>query len=165
MSDEATGGLADSVTIRPVETRDASAWLRMRGELWPGSSHEEEIRVHLGTGASDATAVLIAEIAGGEVCGFAEISIRREYVEGAAGGPVGYLEGWFVDPAFRGRGIGRLLVRAGETWAREQGCGEMASDAECDNGDGIDAHLACGFRQVRTIVHFIRPLRPPQEDR
>jgi len=53
--------------------------------------------------------------------GFAELSIRA-YVEDCMTDHVGYLEGWYVVPEARRRGIGRALVVAAEDWARQQGC-------------------------------------------
>ena len=49
--------------------------------------------------------------------GFAQCQLRHDYVEGTQTSPVGYLEGIFVQPAFRHRGLAnRLLglVRAGQ---------------------------------------------------
>jgi aminoglycoside 6'-N-acetyltransferase I len=47
--------------------------------------------------------------------------------------PVAFLEGWYVDPDYRGARVGRRLVEAVEAWAREQGFSELASDALLDN--------------------------------
>jgi uncharacterized protein (TIGR02246 family) len=49
--------------------------------------------------------VLLAEDAAG-ILGFAEVSIRP-YAEGCSTDRVGYLEGWFVRPEARRRGVGR----------------------------------------------------------
>jgi aminoglycoside 6'-N-acetyltransferase I len=38
--------------------------------------------------------ILLAEDGRGQVVGFAEISIRRDHVEGTASAPVPYLEAW-----------------------------------------------------------------------
>ena len=83
----------------------------------------------------------------------AELSVRR-YAEGCTTNRVGYLEGWYVTPGFRGRGVGRMLVAAAEAWAREQGCTEFASDTELENEDSFRAHEACGFESVAVIRCF-----------
>jgi aminoglycoside 6'-N-acetyltransferase I len=62
--------------------------------------------------------------------------------------PVPFVEGWYVEPAWQRRGIGRALIEAAEARAREAGCTELASDAELDNTDGIAAHRAVGFDEV-----------------
>ena len=92
-----------------------------------------------------------------ECVGFLEVWLR-EYAEGASSSPVGYLEGWFVEPEFRCKGIGRSLVLAGEEWARQAGCTEMASDSEVDNVGSIRAHQRLGYREVERIVCFLKAL-------
>jgi aminoglycoside 6'-N-acetyltransferase I len=102
-------------------------------------------------------AVFVACIDGHGCVGFLEVWLR-EYAEGASSSPVGYLEGWFVEPEFRCKGIGRSLVIAGEEWARLAGCTEMASDSEVDNVGSIRAHQRMGYREVERIVCFLKPL-------
>lgn len=58
---------------------------------------------------------------------------------------VAYVEGWFVVPEIRRRGLGRALVSAAEEWGRVQGCTEFASDTLPDNRASAAAHLALGF--------------------
>jgi aminoglycoside 6'-N-acetyltransferase I len=99
---------------------------------------------------------LVAESSEGTLCGFAELSIRREPVEGATTTPVAYLEGLFVLPPFRRSGLARQLIQASEQWAREQGCQELASDTELINKASISVHLACGFKEVERVVAFIK---------
>jgi aminoglycoside 6'-N-acetyltransferase I len=64
-------------------------------------------------------AVFVCDRSNGLLGGFAEFSVR-DYVDGAQTKPVGYLEGWYVDPDWRGLGIGKALVDAGETWMRSR---------------------------------------------
>ena len=73
-------------------------------------------------------------------------------------GTVGFVEGWFVDGAFRKQGIGAALMRAAEDWSRKQGCREIASDTWIDDEMSIDAHQALGFEVVDRCVHFRKPL-------
>src|SRR5205085_454596 len=77
-------------------------------------------------------AVLVAEEGSRALIGFAELSIHN-IAESCVSGRVAYLEGWWVDPAVRRRGVGRALVAAAEEWGRAQGCTEFASDTEVDN--------------------------------
>ena len=137
---------------------DQQQWLEMRRTLWPDCPKERhflQIDLLLRSGGI----VLLAEGADGRSLGFAEISIRRDHVEGTCSAPVPYLEGWYVDPSHRNRGVGRALIDAAEKWALEAGFTELASDAEIVNDKGIRAHLNLGFREVGRSVHFVRPLR------
>ena len=131
----------------------------MRSELWPGSKedHAREIERFFDGQVREPLAVLIATDFSGAAVGFAELSIHP-YAEGCTTDRVGYLEGWYVVPEARGRGIGRALVAASEDWARSQGCSEFASDAEVDNEVSIAAHLALGFTDRGAVRLFSKTL-------
>ena len=100
--------------------------------------------------------VLVADD-GDQLHGFAELSIRA-YAEGCSTDRVAYLEGWYVEPAARNRGIGRALVSAADEWARRQDCTEFASDAELENEGSARAHVACGFEEVGRLRCFRKAL-------
>jgi aminoglycoside 6'-N-acetyltransferase I len=145
----------------------ASDWAALRAALWPdctAAEHAAYLRQVLGRG--DTAVGFLAVEAGdapeprGAALGFAEATLRSDYVNGCESSPVGFLEGWFVVPAARGRGIGRALVAATEDWARQRGCTEMASDARLDNTEAQRAHEACGFDEAERVVYFHKRLNP-----
>jgi aminoglycoside 6'-N-acetyltransferase I len=144
--------------IRKVEQADFHQWLKLRKLLWDQSSeteHREEmldIYEH-----RDTQLVLVAENGSGELCGFLEASIRP-FVEDCQTDHVGYLEGWFVLPGYRKHGIGKLLVKGAEDWAREHGCEEMASDSEVGNDLSLDVHLRLGYQETSRLVHLRKDL-------
>ena len=86
------------------------------------------------------------------------LSNGRAEAEGCAESPVPTVEGWFVETAWRGRGVGRALIEAAEAWARERGHREIASDAEVDNRGSRAAHRALGFEELPAIVPMRRRL-------
>lgn len=90
--------------------------------------------------------------------GMCEISLRTDYVEGTEGGTVGYVEGVFVQPEYRGRHIAKELISCGETWAREMGCAEFASDCKLENTDSLHFHLGVGFEEAGRNIHFVKKL-------
>lgn len=144
--------------IRPVTPADAGAWQLLRQVLWPEATEEEhatDITRFFWSGNDDA-ACLVADGPEG-IIGFVELSIRP-YAEGCVTDRVGYLEGWYVAPAWRRRGVGRALVAASERWAREQGCREFASDTPIDNHASQAAHEALGFLTAERIVCYCKPL-------
>ncbi|MEX2157197.1 MAG: GNAT family N-acetyltransferase [Gemmatimonadales bacterium] len=102
-------------------------------------------------------AVLLALDDAGKQLGFAELSIRA-YAEDCVTDKVAYLEGWYVVPEARRRGVGRALVAAAEEWARGQGCTEFASDALLDNAPSAAAHRALGFVETVQIRCFRKVL-------
>ena len=131
----------------------------MRAELWPASiaEHSDEIRSYFNGASVFMDQVLVCEHDDGEPIGFAELRIRN-YAEGSGNTAVPYLEGWFVDAAYRGQGAGALLVAGAEQWARRSGYSELASDAEIDNETSIAAHRALGFQEIERAVHFLKRL-------
>ena len=149
-----------AVTIQPVGPSDAARWLKLRCSLWPESSrreHEEDIGEFLAGKAREPAAVLLAEDDEKQALGFAELSIRS-YAEGCSTDRVAFLEGWFVVPEARGRGVGRALMAAAEAWGRAQGCTEFGSDAEADDHASAAAHRALGFTDVGLVRCFRKDL-------
>lgn len=147
-----------SVTVREIVEADRAAWVRLREALWPGSlsDHDIETRKYFDSRATALLMVFVAEM-DGRIVGFLEMDVRP-YAPACATSPVPFIEGWYVEPAWQRRGIGRALVEAAEARAREMGHTEIASDAESDNAHGIAAHRALGYDEVERIVCFRRSL-------
>jgi aminoglycoside 6'-N-acetyltransferase I len=147
-------------TVRPATTEDATGWQTLRTLLWPDADSASEIAQYFASAPTERGQVLVAKDGNDTICGFIELSVRRDWVEGSTTSPVAYVEGWFVHPDYRKQGIGKALLTAAETWARESGFTEIASDTLIDNQDGITAHRACGYAEVERSVHFIKTLGP-----
>jgi aminoglycoside 6'-N-acetyltransferase I len=145
-------------TIRPLEQRDLSEWLRLRTLLWDEAS-EEDHRAEMVDiiDDNDSQLVAVAEVDGGNLAGFLEASIRN-FAEDCESEQVGYLEGWYVDAEHRKAGIGRSLVKFAEDWAKRRGCSEMASDAEIGNDVSIEAHNKLGYIETSRLVHLRKDL-------
>jgi aminoglycoside 6'-N-acetyltransferase I len=163
--------LIDGVKIRTVCEADKAEWRRLRTALWPDGSedHAAEIKAFLGSDPFPwsksflALAVFVATRPTGGLCGFVEASIRP-HVDGCDTKPVGYVEGWFVDPDVRRQGIGRCLVEAAERWSMNRGCKEMASDAHLGNKISLQAHKALGFEESSRNVYFRKRLTESSDD-
>jgi len=156
-----------NIVIRPVEPADAPTWIQMRHALWPEQSVEDltpdvqrflaEPSKGLGTMPEGVLIAIDADMTPSRLVGFVELS-RRLYAEGCTTSPVGFLEGWYVVPEYRRRGVGAALVAASEAWARALGCREFASDALADNHVSQTAHKALGFEEVEVIRCFRKSL-------
>lgn len=148
----------EQVTVRYLRESDLDDWFRLRKMLWDetaDSDHKSEMIDILDH--HETQLVLIADAGDGRLVGFLEASIRP-FVEDCDTDHVGYLEGWYVEPAFREKGIGSLLVEQAEEWAREKGCTEMASDAEIGNKSSLAAHLSLGYIETSRLVHLRKDL-------
>src|SRR5512141_242756 len=98
-----------NMNIRLATAGDMDEWLRMRLLLWPENAGEDlhtEMEVMLG---DPLTPVFVLERPQGGLGGFLEAGTRK-YAEGCSTGPVGYIEGWFVDEDLRRQGLGHALV-------------------------------------------------------
>ena len=142
------------ITIRLATPADKPEWLRMRQALWPDEDVAEDLDEML---ADPNSPVFLATRPGGGLCGFLEAGIRK-YADGCDSGPVGYIEGWYVDADLRGQGVGAALVRAAEDWARGRGFTEMGSDTWLSNEGSIQAHLKLGYKDNERLVHFGKKL-------
>lgn len=150
-------------SIRPAEPADAEELARMRAALWPEGSldeHRNDVDAWFADGPAGMlpAAILVSHAANDSLTGFLEINLRSHADGCDPSQPVGYVEGWFVLPELRGRGIGAALMRAAEAWAREHGCREMASDALLTNEPSELAHRALGFQVVDRCVHLRKSL-------
>ena len=136
-----------------AEERDRADWLRLRVALWPDARAESPAEIS-DILASPDLAALIARDAGGTAIGFAEIALRRDYVNGCETSPVGFLEGIFVALEARRQGVARALVDAAAEWVRSKGCTEFASDADISNDASHRMHAALGFSETQRVVYF-----------
>ena len=134
----------------------------MRAALWPHAmaDHPREVDGYLKSEVERAAAFVALHPDGNRLTAFLEVRLR-DYADGCSSSPVAYIEGWYVDPRFRKRGIGAALVEAAEGWAESLGLSEIASDSDLHNDIGQRAHTGLGFQEVGRIVQFRKPLEPP----
>ncbi|MEA5039044.1 MAG: aminoglycoside 6'-N-acetyltransferase [Clostridiaceae bacterium] len=144
--------------VRRADIADAKTAAALALRLWPAHTAEELETEMTETLYSGAGAVFLAEDGGGAAVGFAECSLRHDYVEGTTSSPTGYLEGIYILPEHRRTGVAGSLTAACEAWARSQGCIEMASDCELSNTDSLRFHLGVGYREANRLICFVKPL-------
>jgi aminoglycoside 6'-N-acetyltransferase I len=157
MEDHVGSAHSSATHVRRYRPADRDEWLRMRGALWPSDSPEAEAADAAAWLARNDAVVIVAERPNGGLAGFVELA-ERPYADGCDTSPVAFLEGWYVDPDRRGRGVGTALVRAGEAWARDRGCSELASDSLLDNTVSHAAHEAIGFTEVERAIRYRKDL-------
>jgi aminoglycoside 6'-N-acetyltransferase I len=148
------------MTVEAVRRSQLDDWKRMRAALWPDCPDPDHARDMADIlGDPEFNAAFLAHAPDGLPVGFLEVSIRLT-AEGCQPGRIGYLEGWYVEPAWRGRGMGAALIAEAESWAVARGCREMASDAYAENQDGRAAHQRLGYQEVALLAHFRKDLNP-----
>jgi len=145
--------------IERCNSLDQPGWLDMRLALWPDASADEH-RAYMAISLAQPERFLQLMVYDErrQPLGFIEGSIRNDYVNGTASSPVGFVEGVYVAPAARRKGVARQLYAAIGDWAKARGCSELASDALVDNEVSQRAHRALGFRETERVVYFTRIL-------
>ena len=137
---------------------DHSEWLRMRLALWPEATWHAHISdMEIWLARPDAAVWVAPHPKGGRLIGFAEVG-TRSVADSCETSPVAYLEGWYVDPEARRKGVGKALIAAAEDWARGRGLHEFASDTQLNNQASQSAHAALGFTEVDRVVLYRKSL-------
>ncbi|NLK04448.1 MAG: GNAT family N-acetyltransferase [Clostridiales bacterium] len=133
---------------------------RLAYELWPETEYEELFDDFTDIISSDKAECFLyyEDEASKEYIGFAQASIRFDYVEGSDSSPVVYLEGIYVDENYRRRGVAQVLVKCVEDWGKDMGCSEIASDCVLDNYLSVDFHKGIGFKEANRLVCFIKSI-------
>jgi aminoglycoside 6'-N-acetyltransferase I len=141
------------VQIETCCDHDLPQWVALRIALWPDEDAKVMTREAPGLLTRPGSLVLVAR-EGETVIGFTEAAIRRDYVNGCETSPVAFIEGIYVVPGQRRRGVARAMIVAVEDWARQQGLSELASDALLDNAQSHAMHNALGFGETERVVYF-----------
>lgn len=149
-----------SMKIRLLQPNDTVEWLRLRHALWPHQTPAQNAQEMGDIRANFAQMpVFVAEWSDGGLCGLVEVAIHDK-APGCKTTRIGYLEAWYVDPAWRRQGVGRQLVEAAEAWALAQGCTEMASDTNAGYPVSPTAHDRLGYAEVGRDIFFRKILAP-----
>jgi len=145
------------IFIEEVNETNFEAWLMMGLDLWPDytRSRLSEILVEVLESEKEKAYVCRTE---NEYAGFINVSIRFDYVPGSRSSPVGYVEGLYVKPHLRKRGIAQRLLRKGEEWASSKGCSQIASDVELENEHSYNFHRQIGFEEVQRVTCLIKDI-------
>jgi aminoglycoside 6'-N-acetyltransferase I len=150
-----------TIEIVTADKSHLQKWAQLRIKLWDWDTvedHREEAERLYCEGDPDRMAY-VAIASDGQMLGFAEATIRRDYVEGCDTSPVAFLEGIYVIPAARKTGIARALARNVADWGKSRNCTEYASNALLDNIDSHNFHAAIGFVETERVVFFRTELK------
>lgn len=130
--------------------------------MWPEGSRDEHraelLDILAGRPRSTLPLVVFVADVAGEIAGFVEVGVRSHADGCDPVRPVGFIEGWYVAPPHRRRGLGRALIAAAEAWCRALGCREVASDTWIENTDSQRAHEALGYDVADRCVNYRKRL-------
>lgn len=143
--------------MKKATADDLKALVHLALELWPGHT-TDDLTAEFSEILAKEDAAFFFAYEGDAPIGFAQCQLRHDYVEGTKTSPVGYLEGIFVSEPHRKQGIAKQLLAACESWAKEKGCVEFASDCELTNNESLRFHLSMGFEEANRIICFMKKL-------
>ena len=143
--------------IETVAAGTLNDWLALRQLLWPWPEAEHRAEAMAMLANPDAVAFLARDDQA-KAIGFAEATLRHDFVNGCTTSPAGFLEGIYVRESSRGRGVARALVKAVEAWTLGRGARELASDAWIDDTGSHRMHEALGFSETERVVCFRKDL-------
>lgn len=139
--------------LQPATRRDRPLWKAMRMDLYSGLEepfHDRDIERIL---TLRERSCLLVRAPNNDVVGFIEVSLRN-IVDGCAGSPVGYVEGIYLVPDYRGIGLGAVLLDLASDWFKKKKCSEMATDTEIDNEDAQAFWAEAGFEETWRVVQY-----------
>jgi len=139
--------------VKLAQKEDSRILAEMAIKMWDDNTLSEMANSFDELIASDNAACFIKYVEG-KAIGFAQCQLRTDYVEGTDSSPVGYLEGIFIEEAYRKCGYGKELLEECEKWAKKKKCTEFASDCELENEDSLHFHIAMGFEEANRIICF-----------
>jgi aminoglycoside 6'-N-acetyltransferase I len=144
-------------TVRRLTDRDRAGWAAMRTALYTQADPQAdagalaaEIDAML---ARDDWAAFGAATAEGRLVGLIEL-FERNVAESCETSPVTYVEGLWVDPQWRRRGLARRLLAAAMDWGRARGRSEIASDVQIANLVSQAVHRRLGFAETERLVTY-----------
>ncbi len=144
------------VLIRELHRSDQDMWLAMYRELFSGHSDAAllaEMDRIFKSGKRSAYVALVGDVP----VGFAEYALR-DYANGCNSQPVPFLEGVWIDAAYRGQGIAKALVSYLEQKARLAGFKEFGSDVDLNNYPSQLMHERLGFEQTEKVIFYRKVL-------
>ena len=147
-----------NITIRELRGVDKNLWLGMYRRLWPEHSDQALLAEIDRIGVSSKRSAFVAEMEG-VALGFVEYALR-DYANGCNSQPVPFLEGVWVDDAYRGNGIAKALIQYLIKRAENAGFTEFGSDVELSNYSSQLMHERLGFQQMEKVIFYRKVLEP-----
>ena len=140
------------ITVRPMRRGDLAAVADMIRAL--SDHHGDFSRLSTETLARDALGrdpwvrIVVAEAEGGVLAGYMALTRLAWLQYGDRGMEIYHL---FVQPGWRGRGVGRALIAEAKARAQGAGCVELKVGTHPANRAAMDYYLSQGFEEQPVV--------------
>ena len=114
----------------------------------------DEASIHRRASALPREDRILMAVEGDLLLGFAHLRIARDLMADEAAEVASIV----VRKSHRRRGIGRMLVTAGETWARQSGRARLLLRTDVVRTAAHAFYVALGYQETATTVDFVRDL-------
>jgi len=139
--------------LAPIQLSQFAQWKAMRKAIYPvldDRFDEQEMKQIVGH--PDWFCYFLTD-ADGTLLGLVELS-SRNIVDGCLSSPVAYIEGLYLKPEYRHRGLGKEVIELLRSWCRERSFSELATDAQLANEAAQRFYRAAGFQETDRVVEF-----------
>lgn len=143
----------DLITIRKATLHDIATLLHFEQGVilaerpFDSTLHEDPIHYYDLPGMIEANHIelLVAEKAKQLIgSGYARIETSKHYLRHRQHAYLGFM---YTDPAYRGKGINRMIIEELKKWAAQNNITELRLDVYCNNQPAIQAYRKAGFQQ------------------
>jgi len=143
----------DNVVVRVLHAGDAESVAGLCTQLgYRTSTNEVERRLH--EAGDEAHAVFMADTPDGRAVGWVQVCARTILVSDRHA----EVEGLVVDREWRGKGVGRALMRRAEEWARQEGCKVVSLRSNVVREGARPFYEDIGYEMVKTQWAFRKRL-------
>lgn len=143
-----------SATIRPADGADIDPILALENSCFD-DVHERFCRRQVRSLIANPRArVVVAQVAGGQVLGWAAALVRN-----SATRATGRIYAIAVAPEARGLKLGRRLMENLLGWLKRRGAGGVFLEVRADNAPAIELYKKLGFVVRHDLPHYYAPGR------
>ena len=142
------------IQIRPMLAEDSDAVSELVAQLgYPSSVLEINKRLQAIQSVSNHV-VLVAETENGKVRGYIQLSLYPTLNSE----PTTYVGGLVVDAEFRGKGIGKLLMKEAENWSLSHGYQRLKLTSQMHRTEAHEFYKKLGYKVMKSSYSFAKLL-------
>jgi GNAT superfamily N-acetyltransferase len=147
-------GSREAVAIRLATAGDIDRLAELCGQLgYPLTSEQLEPRL-IEIGRDKPNDIYVAVGSDGRVMGWVQVYVRQLLMVDRHA----EMGGLVVDEAYRGRGVGHMLVDWAEAWARDHGCQALYLRSNVQRLEAHRFYEGMGYQLVKTQRAYWKPL-------